>query len=97
MLSRRGGIRGQRVRWPAGGDATSAEDATGAANAAVGDAMSAADTAVAEMAAAGDFAAAAWHRRGKNINLQFYIIKLILVFGKLFLIVLLRHRLWNAV
>ena len=87
----------QRVRWPAGGDATLAGDATGAANAAVGDAMSAADVAAAEMAAAGDLAAAAWQRRGKNINLQFYIIKLILVFGKLFLIVLFCHRLWNIV
>ena len=43
MLFRRGGIRGQQVRWPAGGDATSAGDATGAADAAAGDAMSAAE------------------------------------------------------
>ena len=62
-------MRGQRVRWPAGGDAMLAGDATGAANAVVGDAMSAADMTAAEMAAAGDLAAAAWQRRGENINL----------------------------
>ena len=76
MLFRWGGIRGQQVRWPAGGDATSAGDATGAAYAAMGDEMSAADTTAADMAAAGDLAAAAWHRRGKNINLQSHIIEL---------------------
>ena len=47
-----------------------------AAYAAMGDAMLAAAMTAAEMAAAGDFAAAAWHRRGKNINLQLHIIKL---------------------
>ena len=76
---------------------TLAGDATGAADAAAGDAMSAADMTAADVAAAGDLAAAAWQRRGKNINLQFYTIKLILVFGKLFLIMILRHRLWNIV
>ena len=68
-------MRGQRVRWLAGVDAMLAGIATGAANAAVGDAMSALAVTAAEMAAAGDLAAAAWRRRGKNINLQFHIIK----------------------
>ena len=62
MLFPRGGIGGQQVRWPGGGDATLAGDATGAAHAAMGDAMLAADVRAAEMAAAGDLAAAAWLR-----------------------------------
>ena len=58
-------MRGQRVRWPASGDAMLAGDATGAANAAVGDAMSAAVVTAAEVAAAGDLAAAPWQRQAK--------------------------------